>query len=234
MHKLFKPVALLMLLSLFLFGCSSQPKQAPLPPEPETVVEETTLEKVERMYGPQAAARVKYWQELIDSAPRLDERDKLSQVNQFFNGARFLDDSEVWGETNYWATPLEFLILDAGDCEDFACAKYFTLLEMGVEIDKLRLIHCKASSLDNAHMVLAYYLTPDAMPLILDNLKDGILAADQRLDLTPVYSFNGKDLWLAKSRFQYEKAGDIKTQKRWQALQERVKSGEVPVLVIKD
>jgi hypothetical protein len=45
-------------------------------------------------------------------------------------------------------------------------------------------------------MVLAYYPTPDAEPLILDNLTQDIRPASQRPDLEPVYSFNDDDLWL--------------------------------------
>ena len=47
-------------------------------------------------------------------------------------------------------------------------------------------------------MVLAYYATPDAEPLLLDNLQPAILPASRRSDLVPVYSFNGDSLWLAK------------------------------------
>jgi predicted transglutaminase-like cysteine proteinase len=40
------------------------------------------------------------------------------------------------------------------------------------------------------HMVLAYYKSPGAEPLVLDNLASIIATASQRSDLTPVYSFN--------------------------------------------
>jgi len=45
-------------------------------------------------------------------------------------------------------------------------------------------------------MVLAYYATPEADPLILDNLTGDIRLASQRTDLEPVYSFNDDDLWV--------------------------------------
>lgn len=35
-------------------------------------------------------------------------------------------------QTNNWKTPKEFLIDGEGVCEDFAIAKYFTLLELGI------------------------------------------------------------------------------------------------------
>jgi len=43
-------------------------------------------------------------------------------------------------------------------------------------------------------MVLAYYPTPDADPLILDNLTGEIKPVLQRPDLMPVYSSNDDDM----------------------------------------
>ncbi|WP_197479414.1 transglutaminase-like cysteine peptidase, partial [Oleiphilus sp. HI0132] len=81
-----------------------------------------------------------------------------------------------------WATPLEFLATNAGDCEDFSIAKYFTLREMGIPDDMIKITYVKALELNQAHMVLAYYPTPDAEPLILDNLINEIKPAGQRTD----------------------------------------------------
>ena len=44
-------------------------------------------------------------------------------------------------------------------------------------------------------MVLAYYATPLAEPLVLDNLTTEIKPASQRRDLQPVFSFNGEGIW---------------------------------------
>jgi len=44
-------------------------------------------------------------------------------------------------------------------------------------------------------MVLAYYASPEAEPLILDNLVGEIRPASRRPDLTPVFSFNSEGLW---------------------------------------
>ena len=71
---------------------------------------------------------------------------------------------------------------------------------MGVEEDRLRITYVKSLELNEAHMVLAYYPSADAEPLILDNLEETIRPAGQRSDLVPVYSFNGEGLWLAKTR----------------------------------
>lgn len=135
---------------------------------------------------------------------------------------QFLDDIEIWGKDDYWATPLEFLGAGAGDCEEFSIAKYMSLRELGVNDEKLRLIYVKALTLNQFHMVLAYYPTPNAVPLLLDNLSPDILQASQRPDLQPIYSFNGNKLWLMKQRGQGQLVGDTSQIKHWQSLQQRV------------
>ena len=102
---------------------------------------------------------------------------------------RFVSDDQHWGRADYWATPVEFLATGAGDCEDFSLAKYFTLKALGVPLERMRLTYAKAVKLNQAHMVVAYFATPDAEPLILDNLISDIKPASQRTDLVPVYSF---------------------------------------------
>ena len=85
-------------------------------------------------------------------------------MNGFFNLLRFTTDIKLWGLKNYWATPIEFLGVNAGDCEDFAIAKYFTLLELGVPDKKMRITMVKAVTLNQYHMVVAYYETPRINP----------------------------------------------------------------------
>lgn len=143
------------------------------------------------------------WQELAKNTSGADI-EKLTRVNDFFNKARFVSDQELWKAEDYWATPVELLARNAGDCEDYAIAKYFTLIAQGVDEDKLQISYVKAVELGQAHMVLAYYETPESIPLILDNIDPLIKPADQRPDLEPVYSFNGRGLWL--SRFSKENA----------------------------
>ncbi|BAN34267.1 predicted periplasmic protein [Sulfuricella denitrificans skB26] len=149
-------------------------------------------------YGQTAASRVQKWRGVLLSDPQADESRKLELVNRFFNTLPFVSDQEHWGKMDYWATPTEFLATNGGDCEDFAIAKYLTLREIGVPAERLRITYVKAMTLNQAHMVLTYYPTPDAEPLVLDNLQPDIKPASQRQDLIPVYSFNGDNLWLAK------------------------------------
>lgn len=160
------------------------------------------LDEIAKQYGVKAKARIIAWQELIEDSVGDSEWSNIHTVNSFFNRTKFVADQDHWGQVDYWATPVEFLSTNGGDCEDFSIAKYFTLLELGVPDERLRITYVKAIRLNQAHMVLAYYETPESEPLILDNLINRIMPASRRNDLVPVYSFNGNDLWMSKERGQ--------------------------------
>ncbi len=183
------------------------------------------IDAVTQTYGERAGKRVATWRSNMTSYDGLSEKEKLTSVNRFFNQMYFVDDSILWGKKDYWATPLEFLGSNAGDCEDFTIAKYFSLLELGVPDKKLRLVYVKALELNQFHMVLAYYSTPSAEPLILDNLNPEIKRGSKRPDLRPIYSFNGKNLWLIKSSAGSGKlAGKSSRLNLWNDLRSRERS----------
>lgn len=162
------------------------------------VLNEQEIAAVVQKYGARAGQRIHEWLALIDANRNQSLNEKLNQVNRFFNRMEFVSDDEHWGERDYWATPVEFMATNGGDCEDFSIAKYFTLRELGVPIERMRITYVKALTLNQAHMVLTYYETPDAEPVVLDNLEEEIRPASQRNDLVPVYSFNGDNLWLSR------------------------------------
>ena len=166
--------------------------------------EKKIIASLEQSYGERAGKRGKAWFKLMQPQTKDSELETLKKVNRFFNMFRFIDDIKLWGVSNYWATPIEFIGVNGGDCEDYSIAKYFTLLELGIADEKMRITMVKAVKLNQYHMVLAYYDTPSAMPLILDNLDGVIKPASQRNDLIPVYSFNASQLWL-----YYEKGRGI-------------------------
>lgn len=185
------------------------------------------VDAVDRAYGARAGARVTTWREVMAELENKSEMDKLTDINRFFNQLNFVDDIYLWGKKDYWATPLEFLGSNAGDCEDFSIAKYFSLRELGVSDIKLRLIYVKAIELNQFHMVLAYYPTSNAVPVILDNLDPEIRPATQRRDLLPIYSFNGQNLWLMKERTSGKLAGKASRLSLWNDLRSREKSLEL-------
>jgi predicted transglutaminase-like cysteine proteinase len=189
------------------------------------------LDEIGKTYGEYAKRRLISWQKLTTENKNLDEKKKLEAVNLFFNLLQYEKDVDHWGVADHWATPLEFVVSGAGDCEDFAVAKYFALLELGVPDDKLLLMYVKLKEFSNvfnqAHMVLLYYETPTSTPLALDNVNKEILPADQRTDLLPIYGFNGTGLWQAKELGKGNKIGQANDLKRWVDLEERIKSGKI-------
>ena len=89
----------------------------------------------------------------------------------------------------------------------------------------LQITYVKEVNLYNeAHMVLAYFPSPDAEPLILDNVNKSIQPASIRTDLAPVYSFNGSGLWLAKQQQgRGQSVGSSDRIGHWKDLQTRMK-----------
>jgi predicted transglutaminase-like cysteine proteinase len=177
-----------------------------------------------RLTGSAQEERFTTWSNTLVTVMPLSETAKLGKVNAFFNDQlRFSDDQEIWNSSDYWATPMETLAKGAGDCEDFAIAKYYSLLYLGVPVERLRLTYVRAringagNAIVQAHMVLTYYPSPEAVPLVLDNLIDSILPASRRPDLQPVFSFNSQQIYAASS------AASTSTSRlsRWQDLLHR-------------
>ena len=164
-------------------------------------VDAERIVKSAQKYGPAAVANAKALQQVIAGINGRDDLAKLKAVNDFYNQRlAYVEDIDNWGVQDYWASPLESLGKGAGDCEDYAIGKYFTLTSLGLSHAKLRMVYVRASIAGApngyvAHMVLAYYPTPDAEPLVLDNLQPGIHPAGERPDLLPVFSFNAEGLW---------------------------------------
>jgi len=181
------------------------------------------------------SARVSFlrdWQQTLaeSSARSVPEKDKLRKINDFVNRrVSFEDDLSIWNQSDYWATPLETIGQGRGDCEDFAIIKYYSLKDAGVPLSKLRLVYVKArlegptGPYQQAHMVLAYYPTPNAEPLVLDNLIPEIRPASQRKDLQPVFSFNSEAIWSSAAGNAAKGAGGTGQLSRWQDLLQRAR-----------
>ncbi|MFH2124513.1 MAG: transglutaminase-like cysteine peptidase [Pseudomonadota bacterium] len=185
-------------------------------------LDSSLLNSAEKKWGVDARKRLLAWQQFVREDTSRTDMEKLEKVNRFFNQVNFVSDAIHWLKKDYWATPVEFLASDGGDCEDFALSKYFTLKMLGVPEKKLNLTYVKAWKLNQSHMVLTYYKTPTAVPLVLDNLINVIKPATQRSDLLPVYSFNGSGLWLAKERGKGNLVGKSDRLKLWNDLLERM------------
>jgi len=191
-------------------------------------IDKQTITKVEKKYGIFAKNRVLALIKLMNSLKNADEKEKLTKVNHFFNQVTYASDMRVWGVKDYWATRMEFLGKDKGDCEDYATAKYFTLKQLGVPTNKMYLSYVKATKQKIAHMVLSYFKTKRSIPLVLDNYNKRILPATKRPDLIPIYSFNGDSLYLAKQTgLGKEVPSGISKNKKWTKLLQDIKRNKI-------
>ena len=186
------------------------------------------VENLSARYGLASRTRIADWQEFV-RARRAEQRrhlpdelELLDSVNAFFNRIPFVSDMAHWGTKDYWATPAEVLASNGADCEDYSIAKYFTLKEMGVPLERLRIIYVTASRQNEAHMVLAYYPSPNAVPLILDNLDDKVRSVSERSDLIPVFSFNDEDLLYAPPGQRAINAGSPLQMRMWRLLMDKL------------
>lgn len=184
------------------------------------------LKSVENKYGEKAKKRVELWDKVIQNAKDKDVLNKLKDVNDFFNKLKYKTDPRHWKKKDYWASPFEFLGTGAGDCEDYAIAKYYTLRKLGIPEKKLRITYVKLlrarTKYQQAHMVLTYYHKPNSTPIVLDNINKKLKLATKRKDLRPVYSFNANGLWQAKNKGRTSKRVGKNNLKNWKSLMSRI------------
>jgi predicted transglutaminase-like cysteine proteinase len=202
----------------------------------ENISGRTNFDRIEQIaakkYDERTVRTVKEWRTMIEKSLPAPAQTKIKLANDFVNARiGYESDMMIWGVEDYWTTPLELFSKRAGDCEDYAIAKYITLLLMEIPVQKLRLVYARVSlgSRTQAHMVLSYYETPTSEPFILDNLTDKIFSAGDRPDLFPVFSFNHEGLWMEGEK---SSSGDPKSRlSRWRDVIQRMRSeGFDPVL----
>ena len=184
------------------------------------------LNKFTAKYGKKAQKRVLIWDNVVENAKGKKTLQKLKSVNDFFNKIRYKVDIRHWKKKDYWAAPFEFMGTGAGDCEDYAIAKYFTLRKLGIPDNKLRIMYVKyrgrKTGYEQAHMVLTYYHKPNSTPIVMDNINKKLKLASKRKDLKPIYSFNAGGLWQAKNKGKSFKQVGKNNLRSWKDLMSRI------------
>jgi predicted transglutaminase-like cysteine proteinase len=106
---------------------------------------------------------------IVDGARTLEGRARLGDINRAINlRIKQTSDQALYGAEDVWSSPLATLAKGAGDCEDYAIAKFFALQEAGVAADDLRIVILRDHIRDEDHAVVAARL--DGIWLMLDNL----------------------------------------------------------------
>lgn len=137
--------------------------------------------------------KVPEWLEMISSMRGHTPREQVAVVNDFSNRFRYVLDQDNYGRSDFWAIPREFLTL-GGDCEDFAIIKYFSLRQLGVPVESLRVVVVQDANLRIPHAVLAVYMRDDIF--ILDNQVREVVSHQKIAHYVPVFSLNERNWWM--------------------------------------
>jgi predicted transglutaminase-like cysteine proteinase len=107
---------------------------------------------------------------IVDAAKAREGRARLGEINRAINLAiRPMSDLVQYGEIDLWSPPLATLARGAGDCEDYAIAKFVALQLAGVAPDDLRIVIMHEIISGEDHAVAAARL--DGRWLTLDNRR---------------------------------------------------------------
>ncbi|MGV7005372.1 transglutaminase-like cysteine peptidase [Desulfovibrio sp. QI0442] len=132
------------------------------------------------------------WDMFKSKAPVNNKMELLRYVNSFWNTWPYVEDIVNWRQEDYWEIPAEFL-KKSGDCEDYSIIKYFSLKELGIPPESMRVVVVRDTIRNFAHAVLVVYLNDDAF--ILDNLSNSVLSHTKVRQYSPQYSVNEFGRW---------------------------------------
>lgn len=120
----------------------------------------------------------------------LSDAEILDLVNRTVNSAMtYRSDRAIWGVGDHWATPVEMARKGAGDCEDFAIAKYWLLRSLGVADEQLQMVVLQDTRRQLFHAVLVVHTTSGAY--VLDNVTNRLQLDAAYAQYQPIMSFAG-------------------------------------------
>ena len=122
---------------------------------------------------------------IVDAAKARDGRARLGEINRAINLAiRPISDLAQYGEIDVWSSPLATIARGAGDCEDYAIAKFVALQLAGVSPDDLRIVIMRDIRGED-HAVAAARL--DGRWLTLDNRRMAMVEDAQIRNYQPIF-----------------------------------------------
>jgi len=133
------------------------------------------------------------WKRDLMAYQGLPLRQMAEGVNALVNKTEYIEDANNYGQSDYWATPIEFFTR-GGDCEDFAIAKYVSLRALGVPESRMRIAIVQDLKKNIPHAILIVYTDEGAM--VLDNQNKRALDASSISHYKPIFSINRTAWWL--------------------------------------
>jgi predicted transglutaminase-like cysteine proteinase len=105
---------------------------------------------------------------IVDSGRALEGRARIGEINRAINlNLKPVSDLALYGADDVWSPPLATFAIGAGDCEDYAIAKFVALQQAGISADDLRIVILRDDHREEDHAVVAARL--DGHWLTLDN-----------------------------------------------------------------
>lgn len=118
---------------------------------------------------------------------------RIAAINAEINKIPYLSDQTRFGVPDKWANPDDF-VLNGGDCEDFALAKYKFLAQVGLPVTQMYIIGVRSRHSGQAHASLI--VERANTKLILDNTSDQpISEEDYQKDYAIAYALCQNGLW---------------------------------------
>jgi predicted transglutaminase-like cysteine proteinase len=107
---------------------------------------------------------------IVDTGRAREGRARLGEINRAINLAiKAMSDLAQYGEIDVWSSPLVTFAHGAGDCEDYAIAKFVALRLAGIAPEDLRIVLMRDTVSGEDHAVAAARL--DGHWLTLDNRR---------------------------------------------------------------
>ena len=137
--------------------------------------------------------KVGKWWDVVEKVKGKEKYAQMDEVNDWANNYPYINDIDLWGKSDYWEIPREF-INRSGDCEDYAIVKYYTLKSLGWPERSLRLSIVQDTVRDVAHAVLLVEL--NGKNYILDNLSSSPVEDRYVRQYRPYYAINAQSRWV--------------------------------------
>jgi predicted transglutaminase-like cysteine proteinase len=130
---------------------------------------------------------------IVDNARTRDGRGRLGEINRAINLAITpMSDLAQYGQVDVWSSPLDTFATGAGDCEDYAIAKFVALRLAGVSPDDLRIVVMRDTIHGEGHAVTMARL--DQHWLTLDNRRMAMIEDTDLRNIRPLFVIDQTDV----------------------------------------
>ena len=145
--------------------------------------------------------KLRSYSHIIEQAKNLSREDQIELVHRYINRTPYDDDkvirhydhegSQIGVTRTSWKTLYDFLI-EGGDCEDYATAKYFMLVGLGIKVSDLRVVVTYSDKLFGYHAVLALRQPDNSIWLLDSNYP---IKKNSHMGYRWIYAMNEQAVW---------------------------------------